>query len=46
MFYSRCFLSLLVFQFNLQTDKTYYLQCPHEHRARWGGGRGEGMLPH
>lgn len=35
MFYSRCFLSLLVFQFNWQTNKTYYLQSPHEPRA-WG----------
>jgi len=36
MFYSRCFLSLLVFQFNWQTNKTYYLQSPHKHGA-WGG---------
>lgn len=36
MFYSRCFLSLLVFRFNWQTNKTYYLQSSHKHRA-WGG---------
>lgn len=44
MFYSRCFLSLLVFRFNWQTNKTYYLQSSHKHRARGGGGGG-GMLP-
>lgn len=40
MFYSRCFLSLLVFRFNWQTNKTYYLQSSHKHRARGGGGGG------
>lgn len=34
MFHSSSFSSLLVLWFSWQTDKTNYLQSPHEHRAQ------------